>query len=65
MGIPMELKGSDELEIIYSYSVRFTVCEISSILDLTGDLGKKREKKIDHLTGFGETHLCWQFTFPH
>ena len=46
MGIPMELKGSDELEIIYSYSVRFTVCEISSILDLTGDLGKKREKKL-------------------
>ena len=44
MGIPMELKGSDELEIIYSYSVRFTVCEISSILDLTGDLGKNREK---------------------
>ena len=25
MGIPMELKGSEELNIIYSYSVRFVV----------------------------------------
>ena len=36
MGIPTELKGSEELNIIYSYSVKFEVSGLSCAPDYRG-----------------------------